>query len=143
LVRDLESLPIALHVAGRLLKTEMEQGRNIPEVLKEIKEGTRLIKESVSAEQIMEAGTPTIAALFKESTDLLDEEMQEYFAYLGAFAPKPATFDLAALKAIWQVDDPKPMVRRLVERGLLEAVGSGRFQMHALLVKHARSLLEE
>ncbi|MCP4661234.1 MAG: hypothetical protein GY856_38005, partial [bacterium] len=65
------------------------------------------------------------------------------FAYLGVLAPKPATFALEAMQAIWHVDDPKPTVRRLVRRGLLEPVGGGRFRMHALLVAHARSLLEE
>jgi hypothetical protein len=60
--------------------------------------------------------------------------------YLGAFAPKPATFDLPALQAVWQVDDPKPAVRQLVGHGLLEPVGGGRFQMHRILVDFARSL---
>jgi len=62
---------------------------------------------------------------------------------LGAFAPKPATFDLAMMKAVWEVEDPRPAVRVLIDRGLLEPiVESGRFQMHALLVMHARSLCE-
>lgn len=141
LVRDVEYLPIALHVAGRFLKTEMELGRSIPGLLKEIKDGSRLIKESAPQDRAMDANIPTIDALFKKSTDLLNGEIQEYFAYLGVFAPKPATFDLAALKAIWLVADPRPIVRILVQRGLLEAVGSGRFQMHSMLAKHARSLL--
>jgi hypothetical protein len=34
-------------------------------------------------------------------------------------------------------------VRVLVNRGLLEPVSGGRFQLHALLALHARSLLEE
>lgn len=65
-------------------------------------------------------------------------------AYLGVFAPKPATFDLAAMKAVWQVEDPKPVARTLVDRGLLEFVQEmGRYQMHALLVMLAKSLLTE
>jgi hypothetical protein len=31
----------------------------------------------------------------------------------------------------------------LINYGLLEPVGGGRFQMHALLVAHARSLLSD
>jgi len=80
--------------------------------------------------------------LLKNSTDRLDEQTRECFAYLGAFAPKPATFDINAMKFVWQVEDARPIVRELVNRGLLEPVG-GRFQMHALLVAHARSLCEE
>jgi hypothetical protein len=84
-----------------------------------------------------------LRSLLHRSTDRLDEHTRECFAYLGAFAPKPATFDLAAMKAVWQVADPRPIVRELVDFGLLEPVGSARFQMHALLVRHAQSLLSE
>jgi hypothetical protein len=41
---------------------------------------------------------------------------------------------------MWEVDDPKPIARELRNRGLLEPVGE-RFQMHALLVLHAKTLL--
>jgi hypothetical protein len=34
-------------------------------------------------------------------------------------------------------------VRQLVGHGLLEPVGRGRFQMHRILVDHARSLCTE
>jgi hypothetical protein len=45
---------------------------------------------------------------------------------------------------MWDEPDPKPTVRVLVNRGLLEPVlGTDRFQMHAILVMHARSLLED
>jgi len=84
---------------------------------------------------------PTVAALLKQSTDLLPNQTRECFAFLGAFAPKPATFDLEAMAAVWQVEDPKPILRELAARGLVEPAG-GRFQMHALLVAHARSLLD-
>ena len=88
--------------------------------------------------------TPTVAVLFQKSTDRLDVPTRDCFAYLGAFAPKPATFDLNAMKAVWQVEDPKPTARTLVDRGLLEFVPDmGRYQMHALVVMHARSLLTD
>jgi hypothetical protein len=63
------------------------------------------------------------------------------FAELGVFAHRPATFDLAAVAQVWAVTDPKPDVRLLVSRGLLEPIGGGRFQLHALLAMHARALL--
>jgi len=46
------------------------------------------------------------------------------------------------MKAMWMVEDPRPIARILVDRGLLEPVGE-RFQMHALLVAHAQSLLSD
>jgi hypothetical protein len=32
------------------------------------------------------------------------------------------TFDLAAIAFVWQVEDPKPIARMLVDRGLMEFV---------------------
>lgn len=53
-------------------------------------------------------------------------------------------FDLATMKAVWQVDDPEPIARTLLDRGLLEFVPSlTRYQMHALLVVYAKSLPTE
>jgi hypothetical protein len=86
--------------------------------------------------------TPTVAALLRRSTDSLDELTRQRFALLGLFVPKPATFDLQAMSAVWDVPDARPTARTLVNRGLLEPVSGGRFQMHALLVLHAQSLLE-
>jgi hypothetical protein len=87
------------------------------------------------------ATLPTVAALLKRSSDALDDETRQRFALLGLFVPKPATFDLAAMSAAWDTADPKPFARLLVDRGLIEPLTGGRFQMHALLVLHAQSLL--
>lgn len=38
------------------------------------------------------------------------------------FALKPATFDLAAMKAVWQVEQLGPIVRALVDLRLAEFV---------------------
>jgi hypothetical protein len=67
--------------------------------------------------------------------------MRDHFAFLGVLAPKPATLNLAEMSAVWHTEDPKPIARELVRRGLLERLGEGRFQMHALLVAHAHSML--
>lgn len=143
LVRDLEYLPLALHVAARLLRAEVRLGVGVSDLLKDIREGAAVIEARAPADRVERGTIPTVAALLQKSTDVLDEHTRDCFAYLGAFAPKPATFNLEAMKAVWQVDQPVPVVRKLAEHGLLEPVGNGRFQMHALLVKHARSLLEE
>lgn len=154
MVSDLEYLPLSLHVAGRLLRREAEMGFDVAESINEIRAGTaRLIEETAPPDRAVEGGSPadgretktmpSLKALLQRSTARLDEHTRECFAFLGAFAPKPATFDLAAMKAVWQIPDPRPVVRKLVGFGLLEPVGSGRFQMHALLVRHAESLLSE
>ena len=145
LVSNLEGLPLAIHVAGRLLHAEARLGWGIRELLHELRVGAVLLQAQAPSEMIG-AGrdtSPTVAALLKRSTDLLDAETRRRFAYLSLFVPKPATFDLQAMAVAWDVTDPKPIARILVNRGLLEPVNGGRFQMHALLVLHARSLLEE
>ena len=145
LVGDLEGLPLAIQVAGRLLQNEARLGWGVGELLAELREGAGLLTAQAPSDMVG-AGrdtTPTIAALLKRSTDSLAPEMRERFAYLGLFAPKPATFDLQAMAVAWDLNDPRPTVRTLVNRGLLEPVSGGRFQLHALLALHARSLLEE
>jgi len=141
LIHDLEGLPLALQVAGRLLRAEMNLGWGVSELLVELREGAKLLSAQAPVDRIdnTHQTTPTIHALLQKSTDLLNEEIRERFALLGAFAPKPASFDLDAMKAVWLLDDPRLTIRELVERGLLEPF-SGRFQMHALLVMHARSM---
>jgi hypothetical protein len=140
LVKDLEYLPLAIHVASRLLKNELKMGWGVENLIDEIREGAKILESNTPPDRAEIVEIPTVQALLKKSTDILDEETKDRFAYLGVFAPKPATFDLEALKFVWKVDDPKPTVRKLVDFGLLEPIGE-RFQMHALLVAHARSLL--
>ncbi len=146
LVHELEGLPLALQVAGHLLHVEASYGFNVSDLIKELHEGTALLEAQAPADRtdLANETTPTVAVLLQRSTDRLEVVARECYAYLGVFAPKPATFDLEAMKAVWAVDDPKPIARTLVDRGLLEFVPErGRYQMHALLVAHAKSLLPE
>ena len=144
LVHNLEGLPLAIHVAGRLLHSEARLGWGARELLTELRMGAALLGAHIPSDMFDPSAdtTPTVAALLKRSTDVLDSETRRCFAYLGLFVPKPATFDLEAMAVAWDVADPRPPARALVSRGLLEPVGGGRFQMHSLLVLHARSLLD-
>jgi hypothetical protein len=139
LLRDLENLPLAIHVAGGMLNEKLRT--NVSDLSEWIRKAASLEAEPSPLDRAEGAALLTVNALFRRSTDLLDDVTRECFGYLGAFAPKPATFDVGALKAVWMIDDPKPVIRKLISLGLLEPVGLGRFQMHALLVQHARSLL--
>ncbi|RMG70026.1 MAG: hypothetical protein D6711_18380, partial [Chloroflexi bacterium] len=142
LVNDLEGLPLAIQVAGRLLRAEMSMGWDISDLIQELREGTRLLNAQAPADRIDLANetTPTVAVLLQRSTQHLDATTRERFALLGVFAPKPATFDQNAIAAVWAIDDPRATIRILVDRGLLEPIGSGRFQIHALLVMLAKSM---
>ncbi len=143
LVRDLEGLPLAIHVAGRLLHTEAHMGWGVRELLQELRNGASLLQAQPPTDMLTVGrdASPTVAALLSRSTDMLDAETRQRFALLGLFVPKPATFDLEAMAIAWDLDDPRPVARRLVSHGLLEPVSGGRFQMHALLVLHAQALL--
>lgn len=141
LIEDLEGLPLAILVAGRLLQSEARLGWGVRELLDELRAGAALLAAQPPSDMIGRDTSPTIAALLKRSTDLLDDETRQRFALLGLFVPKPATFDLEAMSVAWDVEDPRPAARTLVNRGLLEPIAGGRFQMHAVLVMHARTLL--
>jgi hypothetical protein len=143
LVSNLEGLPLAIHVAGKLLRAEARMGWGIKDLLDELRVGAALLMAQPPTD-MLGAGRvtlPTVAALLKRSSDALDDETRQRFALLGLFVPKPATFDLAAMAVAWDIADPKPFARLLVNRGLIEPLTGGRFQMHALLVLHAQSLL--
>ena len=145
LVDDLEGLPLAIRVAARLLDAEAGYGWGIRELVAELTAGAELLR-SAAPEDRFDAATgvlPTLADLLRLSTDRLDPATRERFAFLGAMAPKPATFDLAGMAGIWLLDDPRPTARTPVDRGLLEPqLGTGRFQLHSVLAMHARSLLD-
>jgi hypothetical protein len=143
LVEDLEYLPLALHVAARLLRKRFSRGLEVQSLLEDVRKGSAVIKADAPSDRAEEGNIPTVKALLQKSTDMLSDQARECFAFLGAFAPKPATFDLVAMKAVWDVDGPIPIVEDLMDYGLLEPVGNGRFQMHALLVAHAISLCEK
>jgi hypothetical protein len=146
LVDDLEGLPLALRVAGRLLEREVAAGFNLDELFHSIGGSAAILHETAPDDRFdpRTGTTPTIDLLLRKSTDRLEPETRRLFAFLGGMAPKPATFSLEAMTAVWMVDDPKPIVRELVDHGLLEPIPSrGRFWLHAVLVMHALSLLDQ
>jgi tetratricopeptide (TPR) repeat protein len=145
LVVALDGLPLALQVAGRTLAVEAGYGFGVADLLAELREGARLLEAQAPADRadLANESTPSVAALLQHSTDRLDETARAAFACLAVFPAKPASFDLAAMQAVCQVEDARPVARALVDRGLLEAPEAGRYQVHALLVMHARALLEQ
>lgn len=143
LASELEYLPLAIHVAGRLLRREDRFGWGVSDLIDELAKGAAIIEAVAPHDRAdLERQTiPTVVALLRQSTDVLTPELRIRFAFLGPFAPRPASFTVDALSAVWATSDPRPIARELVGYGLLEPVGD-RFQMHALLAHHARALLE-
>ena len=126
------------------MHSEAGYGFGVNDLIIELQEGAKLLAATAPPDRadMVDETTPTVAVLLQKSVERLKPEIQDCYAYLGVFAPKPATFDLVAMKAVWHIDDPVPVARILVGRGLLEYVPEiERYQMHAVLVMHAKSLL--
>jgi hypothetical protein len=126
LAKALEGLPLALQIAGHLLVDEYQKDPELAE---------KLLDELIAGKKLL----PTVNALLKRSTDRLDTTTRERFAALGP-SSSPAIFSPTALKLLWHVDDPQPTINALVDRSLLQALGNGKFQMHAVLLSFAKSL---
>lgn len=146
LASKLGCLPLALVVAGRLLEEEATLGLGVGDLLAGLEEGGSLLEAAAPPDlsDLVDATSPTVAALLGRSTDALVDEERERFGHLGVFEPGPASFDMPAVEAVWG-DDGEQSARRslgaLVGRGLVDPDGSGRFSLHPVLSMQARSLL--
>jgi hypothetical protein len=118
----------------------MARGLRIDTLIQELRAGSALMEASAPFDLVKDGAIPTVKSLFHRSTDLLDVETRRCFVTLGAFAPKPASFDLEAMSFVCDVQDATSMAEALLDQGLIEPSGNGRFQMHALLVAHANAL---
>ena len=137
LVNELGCLPLALIVAGRRLYEESTLAFGVRDLLRELESGTAILRSQAPPDRVdLDAQTlPTVDVLLQHSTDRLDPETRERFRDLSGF--EAATFGLDLLRLVWGVDDPLPTIRKLRDRGLLEPIGEGRFQIHSLLLRHA------
>lgn len=145
LVNALERLPLSLQVAGHLLNIESGHGFGVEDLIKELQEGILILKAKPPQDRIDQktGSSLTVAALLETSIERLDDHTRECYAMLGAFAPKPATFEIKAMAYVWNVEDPKPIVGILVGRGLLEPIPENRYWMHAILAAHAKMILSK
>ncbi|MBL8131335.1 MAG: hypothetical protein JNL42_05725 [Anaerolineae bacterium] len=143
LVETLEGLPLALRVAGRLIEQEHRLGFDVRPLLSDLQTNFRGFRDLAPADRFDEATgrTPTIGLLFRRSVQTLPQLDQWAFACIGDLAPKPATFALQTAAEICGFSEPHAVARSLAGRGLLEALGGGRFQMHYTLAMYARHLL--
>lgn len=143
--RELDGLPLALRVAGRLLEEEVGYGWGVDELLEELHRGKRLLQSKAPVDTGGNSGmvSPTVEALLRTSYERLDEVSREAFRRLGIMAAKPTTFNLQAAEALWDSEDGRDTMRTLVRRGLTERAGNGRFTVHRVLTMFAALLLAE
>ena len=77
-------------------------------------------------------GTKSLTRLIALSEGVLSSAGQDAFHALSVLPPKPATFSLEMALALVDepsADGPRP-VYELIDHGLIEPVGGGRFTIH-------------
>ncbi len=142
LARELQGLPLALRVAGHLLNKEDGYGFDVRDLLSELRRGGKLLEAEAPLDRSEAGERPTVSAILQKSIDRLSLEMRDHFIQLGVFARNPAIFQLEALRAVWELDKPQPVIRELVDRGLLDALpGQAGYQMHGLFYDILQPLL--
>jgi hypothetical protein len=140
MLEELDGLPLTIQIAGRLLQTDYSYGLPVLERIGEIRSG-QLLNQSAPVDRMLEDGvTPTLLSILKTSTDALDPFARDCFACLGELAPKPARFTMKTLAIIWEVEDPREIISKLIGHGLMEKLDDGTYQLHALLVWHAKAM---
>jgi tetratricopeptide (TPR) repeat protein len=145
---ELGRLPLALNVAGRLLRDERDRPNGLGPrgVLDAIRRGGIYAREllderrdATGAEEL----SPTVGALLGISVARLSDECRRCFAATGVFASN-ASFTLEALGAVWAVRDAASVAQALCDIGLMRCDrDSKRLDLHAVLCGYAYLLLRE
>jgi DNA-binding winged helix-turn-helix (wHTH) protein len=138
LVRRLEGLPLAIHVAAGLLKAELRRGFKVIDLLRRLLADCAPI---LAAQVPLDVGDriDTVAALIGRSCADLTARTRDRFVSLGLLDRTPAVFDHRAFTLAWGAEDLDGTLVELVEHGLLEHVRPQRYQMHTLVQAHART----
>jgi hypothetical protein len=82
------------------------------------------------------------------SIEHLSPIAKKCFARLSVFSESPSTFSLENMRVLWSAEnlygtDIDPILHELLGHGLLDFnMETGRYQMHALLIKLADSLMK-
>jgi hypothetical protein len=146
LIENLDGLPLAIQVAGRMLQTEFLAGLDVVSLMEAMQKDAILLESKAPIDQtdLQRETTPTVAAVMMKSLDCLDDTTRERYAKLGVFAEAPAVITLDVLEGVWHTDQPEVTVRQLVGHGLLENTGyPGEYRIHSMLKLLCRTLWED
>jgi hypothetical protein len=146
LVNALEGLPLAIRVAGHLLRKQNEYGLSVPNLLRDLKEGRQLLEAKPPGDMraLTTESSPTVAALLKRSTDSLTSQARKCFSFLAHLPSRPARLKLQDLVDVWDVDDPENIAKELLDFGLIEPLSEeGIFSIHYLMILLADSLFTD
>lgn len=144
LAQAVGGLPLALKLLGGYLSNA--EGTLFPEMFGDLttkaltkvsdpKQRLKLAQKRLGTNKKM-----SLRDMLALSLDELAEEDQAAFYALGAFAPKPEYFSLAAVEAVTQAEDET--LARLAVRNLVEVEGK-QFALHQVLADVAKEEIDE
>ncbi|HLI06431.1 MAG TPA: NB-ARC domain-containing protein [Ktedonobacteraceae bacterium] len=145
LVQSVASLPLALTLMGKYLKSQTysnqpRRRRAALERLSHPEERLRLTITQAPLEQHTSLSTRTplsLEAVIGASVRQLDEVAQRTLLLLSVFPAKPSSFSEEAALAVTAATAETLDV--LVDAGLLESIGCGRYTLHRTIADFARS----
>lgn len=142
LVRAVGGLPLGLFLLGNYLRvqTHADQPRRVRMALESLHQGTERLQLAqpqvpAQAHPSLPAGTPlSLQASIGLSVTILSPEAQAMLAALALFPPKPNSFSEEAALAVSA--GTAGMLDVLVDAGLVESVGAGRYSLHQTIVDY-------
>jgi transcriptional regulator with XRE-family HTH domain/tetratricopeptide (TPR) repeat protein len=144
LVQAVGGLPLALTLLGNYLRVQAHGGqtRRLRAALERLQSADqRLNLTEPQAPVGRHPGLPfgmhrSLQAAIAISDQQLDEEARGALRALAVFPPKPNTFSEEAAAVVCGV--PLDALDRLVDAGLLEVSGAGRYTLHQTIADYAR-----
>ncbi|MFZ6030178.1 MAG: tetratricopeptide repeat protein [Chloroflexota bacterium] len=143
IVEAVGGLPLALILVGRHLRQQGDsfQPRRLQRALQRLKKAENRFNLSqpispLNANAYLPAdATVSLRAVIGLSDMALDTQAQKALRRLTLFPKKPNNFSEAAALAI--IDAPEAVLDQLVDQGLLENVGPGRYTIHQTIADYA------
>ena len=128
---ELEGLPLFIHALSALLnqRSGLLSDEGSPALFQQILSETPPLSYTLPANEPLHS----IADLLKRSLQDIPAPVQAYLRQLGQAASETTVFHLNTLQALWHTADAKPIVRELVNHGILEPRGQGRFYISQLM----------
>ncbi len=148
LVQSVGGLPLALTLIGKYLQSQTYSGqpRRLQTALKRLchtKERLQLAMQQAPLECFTNLSTRTLSLEGAIETSVLQLEpaAQHVLALLSAFPAKPHSFSEEAALAV--SDAPVELLNALIDAGLLESAGPGRYTLHQTIADYASSRLRD
>jgi transcriptional regulator with XRE-family HTH domain len=148
LIQAVGGHPLALTTIGNYLRVQTYSGqpRRVHaafERLQQAQDRLQLLEPRVALEHPahFSGGTAiNLQTTIEASERLLEANAQHAFYSLAVLPTKPESFSEEAAVAV--TDAPAELLDRLVDSGLIEGCGPGRYALHQILADYARSKLE-